>query len=153
MSPPFPFRVGPGDVAHREHHAGEHRAQRVLDQSLGRAVQRRGRLVEDQHGRVGQERPRERDELALPGTQPAATVGHVGVVAVRQRADEAVRPDRAGHVVLELNGAVDFDGRYYQARDCELVPRGPRPAGPPLMVGTGTLAPSTASHGASGRSR
>ena len=26
---------------------------------------------------------------------------------------------------------VDFDGTYYQARDCELKPRGPRPEGPP----------------------
>jgi alkanesulfonate monooxygenase SsuD/methylene tetrahydromethanopterin reductase-like flavin-dependent oxidoreductase (luciferase family) len=37
---------------------------------------------------------------------------------------------------LLREGAVDFEGRYYQARDCELVPRGPRPNGPPLMVGT-----------------
>ena len=37
---------------------------------------------------------------------------------------------------LLREGAIDFDGRYYQARDCELVPRGPRPAGPPLMVGS-----------------
>ena len=33
-------------------------------------------------------------------------------------------------------GAIDFDGRWYQARDCELLPRGPRPAGPPLMIGS-----------------
>jgi len=32
-------------------------------------------------------------------------------------------------------GRVDFAGRYYQARDCQDVPRGPRPDGPPLMVG------------------
>jgi probable F420-dependent oxidoreductase len=32
-------------------------------------------------------------------------------------------------------GAVDFDGEFYQARDCELVPR-PRPGGPPLLVGS-----------------
>ena len=37
---------------------------------------------------------------------------------------------------LLREGAIDFDGRYYQARDCELVPRGPRAAGPPLMVGS-----------------
>lgn len=37
---------------------------------------------------------------------------------------------------LLREGAIDFDGQYYQARDCELVPRGPRPAGPPLMVGS-----------------
>lgn len=33
-------------------------------------------------------------------------------------------------------GAIDFDGRWYQVRDCELLPRGPRPGGPPLMVGS-----------------
>jgi probable F420-dependent oxidoreductase len=31
---------------------------------------------------------------------------------------------------------VEFTGRFYQARDCELRPRGPRPNGPPIMVGT-----------------
>ena len=37
---------------------------------------------------------------------------------------------------LLREGKIDFDGRYYQARDCELLPRGPRPGGPPLMVGS-----------------
>jgi probable F420-dependent oxidoreductase len=37
---------------------------------------------------------------------------------------------------LLQEGAIDFDGTYYQARDCELLPRGPRPAGPPLMIGS-----------------
>jgi probable F420-dependent oxidoreductase len=36
---------------------------------------------------------------------------------------------------LLRDGYVDFEGQYYQARDCPIVPRGPRPAGPPLMVG------------------
>jgi len=31
---------------------------------------------------------------------------------------------------------VDFAGQFYQARNCEIVPRGPRPEGPPLMVGS-----------------
>jgi alkanesulfonate monooxygenase SsuD/methylene tetrahydromethanopterin reductase-like flavin-dependent oxidoreductase (luciferase family) len=37
---------------------------------------------------------------------------------------------------LLREGSIDFDGRWYQARDCELLPRGPRPAGPPLMIGS-----------------
>jgi probable F420-dependent oxidoreductase len=37
---------------------------------------------------------------------------------------------------LLRDGAIDFDGTYYSARDCELVPRGPRPGGPPLMIGS-----------------
>lgn len=36
---------------------------------------------------------------------------------------------------LLREGHVDFAGRYYQARDCDDVPRGPRLEGPPLMVG------------------
>jgi alkanesulfonate monooxygenase SsuD/methylene tetrahydromethanopterin reductase-like flavin-dependent oxidoreductase (luciferase family) len=32
--------------------------------------------------------------------------------------------------------AIDFEGRYFSARDCELLPSGPRPHGPPLMVGS-----------------
>jgi alkanesulfonate monooxygenase SsuD/methylene tetrahydromethanopterin reductase-like flavin-dependent oxidoreductase (luciferase family) len=36
---------------------------------------------------------------------------------------------------LLREGHVDFEGTYYQARDCEIVPRGPRPEGPPLLVG------------------
>jgi probable F420-dependent oxidoreductase len=37
---------------------------------------------------------------------------------------------------LLRTGRADFSGSYYQARDCELVPRGPRPEGPPIVVGT-----------------
>ena len=37
---------------------------------------------------------------------------------------------------LLRDGAIDLDGRFYQARDCELLPRGPRPAGPPIMIGS-----------------
>ena len=36
---------------------------------------------------------------------------------------------------LLKEGYVDFAGEYYQAHNCEDVPRGPRPAGPPLLVG------------------
>ena len=37
---------------------------------------------------------------------------------------------------LLRDGSIDFDGRWYQARDLELLPRGPRPNGPPLMIGS-----------------
>jgi probable F420-dependent oxidoreductase len=33
-------------------------------------------------------------------------------------------------------GHVDFAGQYYQARNCDIAPRGPRKAGPPLLVGS-----------------
>jgi len=37
---------------------------------------------------------------------------------------------------LLREGAIDFEGTYYTARDCELSPRGPRPEGPPLLLGS-----------------
>ena len=37
---------------------------------------------------------------------------------------------------LLREGRIDFDGRYFQARDCELLPAPARPGGPPLMVGS-----------------
>jgi alkanesulfonate monooxygenase SsuD/methylene tetrahydromethanopterin reductase-like flavin-dependent oxidoreductase (luciferase family) len=37
---------------------------------------------------------------------------------------------------LLRDGEIDFAGRYYQARDCILTPRGPSPGGPPLLVGS-----------------
>jgi len=36
---------------------------------------------------------------------------------------------------LLRQGRVDFEGRYYTARDCELAPRGPRAGGPPILIG------------------
>jgi probable F420-dependent oxidoreductase len=36
---------------------------------------------------------------------------------------------------LLKEGRVDFSGQYYQAKDCEIRPRGPRPEGPPLLIG------------------
>jgi probable F420-dependent oxidoreductase len=37
---------------------------------------------------------------------------------------------------LLRDGQIDFDGTYYQARDCELRPRGPRQHGPPILIGS-----------------
>ena len=37
---------------------------------------------------------------------------------------------------LLRQGEVDFEGTYYSIRDCAIVPRGPRPEGPPLMIGS-----------------
>jgi alkanesulfonate monooxygenase SsuD/methylene tetrahydromethanopterin reductase-like flavin-dependent oxidoreductase (luciferase family) len=38
---------------------------------------------------------------------------------------------------LLREGQIDFAGTYYAARECELRPRGPRPGGPPIMIGGG----------------
>ncbi|MFT4040237.1 MAG: LLM class flavin-dependent oxidoreductase [Thermomicrobiales bacterium] len=37
---------------------------------------------------------------------------------------------------LLRDGQIDFEGKYYTARDCELRPRGPRAGGPPIMIGS-----------------
>jgi alkanesulfonate monooxygenase SsuD/methylene tetrahydromethanopterin reductase-like flavin-dependent oxidoreductase (luciferase family) len=37
---------------------------------------------------------------------------------------------------LLKTGHIDFEGRFYSARECELKPRGPRPEGPPIMIGS-----------------
>jgi probable F420-dependent oxidoreductase len=37
---------------------------------------------------------------------------------------------------LLKQGRVDFEGKYYQALDCEIKPKSPRVNGPPLMVGS-----------------
>jgi probable F420-dependent oxidoreductase len=37
---------------------------------------------------------------------------------------------------LLRDGHIDFAGAYYQARECELRPRGPRPGGVPIMIGS-----------------
>jgi alkanesulfonate monooxygenase SsuD/methylene tetrahydromethanopterin reductase-like flavin-dependent oxidoreductase (luciferase family) len=37
---------------------------------------------------------------------------------------------------LLKTGQVDFVGKFYEARECELRPRGSRAGGPPIMIGT-----------------
>jgi alkanesulfonate monooxygenase SsuD/methylene tetrahydromethanopterin reductase-like flavin-dependent oxidoreductase (luciferase family) len=37
---------------------------------------------------------------------------------------------------LLQDGRVDFEGEFHSARDCELLPVGPRPGGIPLMIGS-----------------
>jgi alkanesulfonate monooxygenase SsuD/methylene tetrahydromethanopterin reductase-like flavin-dependent oxidoreductase (luciferase family) len=37
---------------------------------------------------------------------------------------------------LLRDGEIDFAGQFYHARECILTPRGPRPGGPPLLVGS-----------------
>jgi probable F420-dependent oxidoreductase len=51
---------------------------------------------------------------------------------------KADRFEEALQIIKPLlrEGRVDFAGKYYQARDCEILPRGPRPEGPPLLVGS-----------------
>jgi probable F420-dependent oxidoreductase len=49
----------------------------------------------------------------------------------------ASRFEEALQVIVPLlrQGQVDFQGHYYQVRNCVLRPRGPSPLGPPLWIG------------------
>jgi probable F420-dependent oxidoreductase len=49
----------------------------------------------------------------------------------------ASRFEEAIQILMPLlrDGHVDFAGQYYQALNCEDLPRGPRPQGPPVMFG------------------
>ena len=42
---------------------------------------------------------------------------------------------------LLQTGRADFEGSYHQVRECELLPRGPRPLGLPIMIGTNRSGP------------
>ena len=61
--------------------------ERLLDGALGLHVERAGGLVEDEHGRVAQDRARDRDALLLAAGEAVAALADDGVVAVGQRGD------------------------------------------------------------------
>lgn len=48
----------------------------------------------------------------------------------------ASRFEEAIQIIAPLmrEGSVDFTGTYYQAPDCHIIPRGPRPEGPPILI-------------------
>ena len=71
------------------------RRERVLDLLFGADVHRAGRFVEDQDPRVGEQRPRERDELALAEREPGAALAELRLVAVLEPIDELVCADGA----------------------------------------------------------
>ena len=68
-------------------------AERALDLALGADVDRARRLVEDQDPRVGEQRARERDELALAEREPRAALAELRLVAVLEPLDELVGAD------------------------------------------------------------
>ena len=70
--------------------------ERLLDQHLGRAVDVRGGLVEDEDPRVGEQRPRDRDQLPLAGRQAGAALAHRVVEAAREPRRHPVDADRGG---------------------------------------------------------
>ena len=57
--------------------AAQQPVERLLDQDLRRPVDVRGRLVEDQDARIGEQGARDRDQLALAGREPRAALAHL----------------------------------------------------------------------------
>ena len=93
--------VGPGrggqPVRHQQRGAPRGQPLGGLDhRRLGGQVERGRRLVEQQDVRVDQVGPGQRDQLALPGGQVAAALGHLVLETTRQPGDHAVRADRPG---------------------------------------------------------
>src|SRR2546430_16642114 len=75
----------------------------ALHGSLRRGVEARGRLVEDDQGRIRQRHTRDPDELALAGREPEPTGLHVRVEPVRERVEPVECADpaqRTPNVVL-----------------------------------------------------
>ena len=66
----------------------------ALDQDLAGAVDVRSRLVEDEDARVGEERARDRDQLALAGGKPGTALAHDVVEPVLEPRGDAVDADR-----------------------------------------------------------
>ncbi len=79
--------VGDEDRRPADHQPAQGRVDLLFDP----AVDRRGGVVEQQDPRVGEERPGERDPLALAAREQQAPFADDGVVAVGQLHDEPVR--------------------------------------------------------------
>ncbi|KAG0742650.1 hypothetical protein G6F24_016440 [Rhizopus arrhizus] len=84
-------------VSQDQRRAARHQAvQRLLDQRLVFGIYRRQRFVQEQDGRIAQQRAGNRHALALAARQLQAAFTDAGAVAVRQRHDEVVDVGRAG---------------------------------------------------------
>ena len=90
-----------------QHRRLERRPQPIEDRLLGRRVERRGRVVEDQDRRTPHERPGERDPLALTTAEADPALADHGVESGRQRPHELVgrrEVQRRPHLVVGRRG-------------------------------------------------
>ncbi|MNY57242.1 hypothetical protein D3C86_1934190 [compost metagenome] len=94
-------------------------AHRLLDVLLGARVDGARRLVEHENRGVGENRPRDREQLPLALTQVAASGGQLGVIAARQLANEPVR-------VSQLRGGFDFFVRRVKTAEADIFSDGIR---------------------------
>ena len=78
-----------------ERRAVQHQiAERLLHQPLRLGVERRGRLVENEDGRVLEQRPGDGQPLPLPAGQPLPAFANRGAIPVGHGGDELVRVRR-----------------------------------------------------------
>ena len=78
-------------MGHRQRRpTGDQLAQRLLDPTLRRGVESGCRLVEDEHPRVREQHPGDRDPLTLPTRQSEAPLADHGLVPVRELDDAVV---------------------------------------------------------------
>ena len=92
--------------------AAQQPVESALDEDLRRPVDVRRRLVEDEDARIGEERPRDRDQLALACRQAGAALAHrvcePGVEAARDPVD-ADRLRHVGHHLVRRLGPREAD--------------------------------------------
>src|SRR5262245_45258633 len=86
----------------------------LLDDPLALIVERARRLVEDQDARIGNERARDGETLALAAREAGAALSHNGVVTIGELKDEIMR---AGH----LRGGNDPFDRHRAVRQRNMV--------------------------------
>ena len=91
--------------------------QRLLDEPLGFAVERGGGLVENQNGRVLEQRPGNGDPLPLAAGKSSAPFPDDGVIAIRQIQDEVMGMRRSGRRLdLGMSGVAVGHRRCWPGR-------------------------------------
>src|SRR5579883_1786080 len=89
---PLGLKYGGEAVRDDEHRAAIHHAvEGLLDEALALRVERTRRLVEEKHGGVAQERPRDRDTLPLAAGEAHAALAEICAVTLRQTLDKLRR--------------------------------------------------------------
>ena len=95
----------------------------LLHQRFRSGIDGGGRFVQNQDGRIGDRRPRNREQLALPLAEVGAIPGQHRLIAVRQPADKPVRVgklrSRDAFVVRRLSITVPVN-RWVS---CKTMPR------------------------------
>ena len=102
----------------------EQRVERLLDQDLAGAVDVRGRLVEDQDPRVGEQRARDRDQLPLAGREARAALADDVVEPALEPGRDPVDADRVrggGDLLVGRLGAPEADVVRDRAAEQERV--------------------------------